>query len=109
MSGFAPLWPRGQVAVSGGEYHLGSLQLVDVVPAELAPPRSVGVPVESEPHEPVAHSAELSEQRTRSGHDRADHGSADRGSNPDVVHPTDVVAVAVNDSMVDQIATDVHA
>jgi hypothetical protein len=65
--------------------------------------------VESEPREPVAHSAELSKQRTRPSHNRADDGSVDLATNPHVVHPTDVVAVAVNDSMVDQIATDVHA
>jgi hypothetical protein len=61
-----------------------------------------------QPLDPVAHPSELAEQHAGAGHDRARHGRSVHDVYPDVVDPADVVAVEVDDAVVDQVATDVH-
>ena len=91
------------------QHNLGPLQHLDVVPHDLPP--AIGMPeshMRGEPLDPVAHLSELAEQRAGAGHDRARHGRSVDDVYPDVVDPANVVAVEIDDAVVDQVAPDVH-
>jgi hypothetical protein len=98
-----------QVAQTWLQHDLGPLQLVDVVPRDLPP--TIGMPVSHMPGhalDPVADRSELAKQSTGAGHDRTCHGCSVRNVYPDVVDPADVVAVEIDDAVVDQVAPNVH-
>jgi hypothetical protein len=58
--------------------------------------------------DPVARSAQLAKQSTGAGHDRTHHGRSVSHVDPDVVDSANVVAVEIDDAVVDQVAPNVH-
>ena len=91
------------------QHHLRPQQHLDVVPHDLPP--AIGLPESRTPGQapdPLADRSQLAEQRAGAGHDRTRHGRSVRDVDPDVVNPAHVVAVQIDDAMVDQVASDVH-
>jgi hypothetical protein len=101
--------PPCQVAQTWLQHDLGPLQLMNVVPYDLLP--TIGMPVShvrGQALDPLAHASKLAKECAGSGHNRTYHGRSVRDVYPDVVDTADVVAVEIDDAVVDQVAANVH-